>query len=462
MANGFMRRNAKNPICPICGYPGNDYCGRQITSEGEELIVCMRIAKCAAEGLNYFDAYGNCHGKDGNFYLRVGTSRSGNGVFMEASAKKASDERKGISKGNFNAQPFKTPAYVPPTPPTIVDEVKPLPNAQLHKIYSIMAKHLKLEDYHREYLHKEGWTDEMLQTYQVVSFPEKDHTRFNFRKNVKLKCPYRKRLAKLILEELGNPADGLRGVPGAYQTASGEWTFCGPSGIIFWQKDISGNIYRARIRMDYRELNTEILQDASGREYFMDKGIQWYLSMKGAYRILPDGSSEWKKDGNFKGKYRNFSSYAEDENELKNHRIVNIYKNGCQSGNNLSFYYNSQRDDMYICYITEGEKKGAFANYVMRAPFGTLPGVSSWSLLFKGEKGERPIDYLKAMGIKILIIAFDADKTVNADVLAKEQQTIAALKEEDMFVGIAEWDINLGKGLDDLLAAGYKPKYTVC
>ena len=317
MANGFMGRSAHNAICPICGYPGNDYCGRQRTTEGNELIFCMRTAKCAAEGLNYFDANGNCQGKDGNFYLRVGTSRSGNGVYMEASAKMASDERKGIiRKKNSNGKPFKAPEYVPPKPPVIVDEVKPLPNKQLHKIYSIMAKHLKLEDYHREYLRKEGWTDEMLQTYQVVSFPEKDHTRFNFRKDVKLKCPYRKRLAKLILEELGNPPEGLRGVPGAYQTNTGDWTFCGPSGIIFWQKDIDGNIYRARIRMDYRDLNTEILRDASGKEYFMDKGIQWYLSMSGACRILPDGSKEWKKDGNFKGKYRNFSSYVQNKNKL--------------------------------------------------------------------------------------------------------------------------------------------------
>jgi len=461
MANGFLGRSAQNPFCPICGYPGNDYCGRQ-RKDGVELIFCMRTAKCVAEGLNYFNANGDCQGKDGNYYLRVGTSRSGNGVYMEANAKKAYDELNGIRRTSSGYKPSNMPEYTPPEPPVIVDEVKPLSNTKLHIIYSLMAKHLQLEDYHREYLKKEGWTDEMLQKYQVVSFPEKDHTRFAYRKNVKLKCPYRKRLAKLILEELGNPPEGLRGVPGAYQNNAGEWTFCGPSGIIFWQKDIDGNIYRARIRMDYRDLNTEILRDSSGREYFIEKGFTWYLSMKGACRFLPDGSCEWKKDGSFKGKYRNFSSYAEDEEELKNNRIVNIYKNGCQSGNNLGFYINRERDDVHICYITEGEKKGAFANYTMRAPFVTLPGVSSWSLLFKGNKGERPIDRLKAMGIYVLVIAFDADKTVNADVLAKEQATVNAIKEEGMFIGAAEWDMTLGKGLDDLLAAGYKPRYTVC
>ena len=458
MANGFMTRSAENPICPICGYPGNDYCGRRMTSEGLVMIVCMRTHKCVSEGLNYFDAEGNCMGKDGNFYLRVGTSKSGNGCFMEANAKMAYDVAHGIQKKPKN---FKMPEYVAPKPKVVVDEVQPLPPERLHRVYSLMAKHLKLEDWHREYLHRDGWTDEMIEKYQIVSFPEKDFSRFKYRKDVRMKCPYRKKLASLILEDLGNPPEGLRGVPGAYQDKNGNWTFSGPSGIIHWQPDINGNLYGARIRMDWRDQNTEILQE-NGKEYFIENGQKWYLSMKGACRILPDGSKEWKKDGNFKGKYRNLSSYVEDEEELKNNRIVNIYTNGCQSGNKLGYYIDRQRDDMFICFITEGEKKGAFANYKMKAPFVTLPGVSSWSLLFKGDKGSRPIDQLKAMGIQYLVIAFDADKTVNADVLAKEQQTVAAVKEEGMFIGAAEWDINLGKGLDDLLAAGYKPTYTVC
>lgn len=457
MAHGFIVSKTENPICPICGWRGNDYCGRQQTSDGV-LVICKREHRVIAEGINYFDAEGNCMGKDGLYYIRVGRSRSGDPCFMEAEEKLAMDIRKGIVKKPSN---FKMPAYVPPKPKEIVDEVKPLPAEKLHRVYSLMAKHLKLEDWHREYLHKEGWTDEMIAKYQIVSFPEKDYTRFNYRKNVRMKCPYRKKLAALILEDLGNPPEGLRGVPGAYQDKNGNWTFCGRSGIIHWQPDIDGKIYGARIRMDYHDLDGEIYQE-NGKEYFIEEGEKWFLSMKGACRILPDGSKEWKKKEPFKGKYRNLSSYAEDEEEFKKNRIVNVYKNGCRAGNKLGFYIDRQRDDMYVCYIIEGEKKGAFSNYVMKAPFVTLPGVDSWSLLFEGKKGERPIDLLIAMGIKYFIIAFDADKTVNADVLAKEQYTIAAMQEEGVFIGLAEWDINIGKGLDDFLAAGYKPTYSVC
>lgn len=457
MANGFIARSAANAICPICGYPGNDYCGRQQTSDGDELIVCMRTAKCVAEGLNYFNPDGSCMGKDGQYYMRVGTSKSGNACFMEANMKLASDVRKGIVRKPTN---FKMPTYEPPKPKVVVDEVKPLSNKELHRVYSSMARHLKLEDYHRAYLYKEGWTDEMIEKYQVVSFPEKDFSRFKYRKELRLKCPYRKKLAKLVLEDLGNPASGLRGVPGAYMTDNRDWTFSGPSGIIFWQKDIVGNIYRARIRMDYRDLNAVIEQDCNGQEFFIENGQKWFLSMKGAWKELSTGEKEWKKDGAFKGKYRNFSSYVEDEEELKNNRIVNIYKSGCQSGNNLGYYFDRSRDDMYICYITEGEKKGAFANYTMRAPFIALPGVSSWSLLFNGEKGKRPVDRLRDMGIQYFVMAFDADKSVNAAVLEKERQTVEAIKKEGIFIGVAEWDMEHGKGLDDLLAAGYKPRYS--
>lgn len=457
MAHGFISSKTENPICPICGWKGNDHCGKQRTSDGT-LVVCKREHRVIAEGINTFDAEGNCMGKDGRFYIRVGRSRSGDPCFMEAEEKLASDIRKGIVRKPKN---YVMPEYVPPVPKEIVDEVTPLPAEQLHKVYSLMAKHLRLEDWHREYLKKEGWTDAMIEKYKIVSFPEKDFSRFKYRKDKRMKCPYRKELASLVLEELGNPPQGLRGVPGAFLDKNLNWTFNGPSGIIFWQPDLNGNIQGARIRMDWHDLSTEIFNE-NGKEYFVENGEKWYLSMKGAHRVLPDGSKEWKKEGSFKGKYRNMSSYAEDEEELKNNRIVNTFKKGCQSGNKLGYYADQQRDDMHICYITEGEKKGAFSNYIMKAPFITLPGVSSWSLLFKGSKGNRPIDVLKNRGVYYLVIAFDADKTINADVLAREQQTIAAVKEEGMFIGLAEWDMNLGKGLDDLLAAGYKPTYSVC
>lgn len=429
----------KSRRCPICGKP--DYCGFYPTQDGE-IVLCKR------------DTETNRHegrtGYDGRYYMCVGISRGDNRCFMEAVLLKKAMEQHGTND------------FVPrmPEPPTYVDPVEQLPDLLLDKYYRAMMAHLTLENLHREYLHKEGWTDEMIAKYNIVSFPEKDFSRFRYRKDERLKNPYRKRLAKMILEDLGNPADGLKGLPGAFQNGE-DWTFTGPSGIIFWQYNAKHQIVGVRIRMDYTDVNGQVLSDENGK-YYMDKGDKWYLQpMKGVYRLLPDGTRSFRKDGSFKGKYRNFSSFHADEEEEKKNRIVNIYKNGVAAGNKLSFYSDSSRDDMYMAYITEGEKKGAFSNYVMRAPFIALPGVDSWKLLFKGGSGERPVDILKKNGCHVIVVAFDADKATNAMVLSRERKTADALKNEGFILGVASWDINLGKGIDDLLAAGYKPSYEV-
>lgn len=423
--------------CPICGKP--DYCGFYPTMEGE-IVLCKReISAQKNEGRM---------GYDGKYYMCVGISRGDNRCFMDAALLKCAMDKQGTKEVKIHL----------PEEPEYIDPVEQLPDFMLDKMYRVMATKLKLEPMHREYLHNEGWNDEMIEKYMVVSFPEKDFSRFKFRKEEKYVNPYRKRIAKEMLSELGNPVNGLKGLPGAFQQGE-DWTFTGPSGIIFWQYNPQHQIVGARIRMDYMDVRGEILKDANGK-YFIEDGEKWYLQpMKGAYRLLPDGTKSFRKDGNFKGKYRNFSSFHADEEEERKNRIVNIYKNGVAAGNKLSFYSDPARDDMYIAYVTEGEKKGAFSNFKMRAPFVALPGVDSWKLLLKGPKGKRPVDVLKETGCRIIVVAFDADKATNANVLDRERKTVEGLKNEGFILGVASWDINMGKGIDDLLAAGYRPGY---
>lgn len=434
-----VKEASKLRRCPICGKP--DYCGFYPTEDGE-MVLCKRDTET--------QKHEGRLGYDGQFYVCVGISRGDNHCFMEGGLLKKAMEQSGTTE------------YVPrmPDPPTYVDPVEQLPDHMLDKYYRAMLSHLMLEDVHREYLRKEGWTDEMIAKYNIVSFPEKDYSRFKYRKNVRMKNPYRKRLAKDMLSDLGNPVNGLKGLPGAFINGE-DWTFTGPSGILFPQFNPKHQIVGVRIRMDYMNVNGQVMTDAEGT-YFTEQGEKWYLvPMKGAYKLLPDGTRSFRKDGMFKGKYRNFSSFAADEEEEKNNRIVNIYKSGVASGNKLSFYSDCSRDDMYIAYITEGEKKGAYSNFNMRAPFISLPGVDSWKLLFKGKTGERPVDVLKQDGCRIIVVAFDADKATNATVLDRERKTVEALRNEGFILGVASWDIHLGKGIDDLLAAGYKPSYEV-
>ncbi len=59
----------------------------------------------------------------------------------------------------------------------------------------------------------------------------------------------------------------------------------------------------------------------------------------------------------------------------------------------------------------------------------------------------------------MFVIAYDADKAVNNKVLDSEQYAIQALKVEGFSIGVAEWDMRHGKGIDDLLQGGRQPAY---
>ncbi len=62
--------------------------------------------------------------------------------------------------------------------------------------------------------------------------------------------------------------------------------------------------------------------------------------------------------------------------------IKNTYKYGCESKNHASYYYKGG-DCGNICLITEGEKKGQYANFRLNIPVWSLPGVNSYGLLFE-------------------------------------------------------------------------------
>ena len=47
------------------------------------------------------------------------------------------------------------------------------------------------------------------------------------------------------------------------------------------------------------------------------------------------------------------------------------------------------------------------------------------------------------------------------DVRALETAKLQKLKEEGFTVGVAEWNIEHGKGIDDLLCNGYRPQYVL-
>lgn len=409
--------------CPICGR--TDWCGIMQSDYGYPLYVCQRSS----------DKWLN-----DPLYVQIGTSESGSTTWCHVDNCKKHSERKQNSE------------YVR-RPKTYIDFSRVLPNDKLHEIYSAMDKLLKLEDFHREYLHREGWSDELIERHHIVSLPEADYLRFKKRDQGAARQsynPYRRTLGSKLAEQFGS----LAGVPGAYlkETKDGSyWTFHGRSGILFPIYDSEGKQYRKRIRLDYEDSADMIGRDEYGR-YFFDDNEKLYITMSGIKKVSDGVLVTARRDA----KYNNLASKREEEDDSF---VINKLKYGCEAGNNLSLYCTSQ-DDYFCAYITEGEKKGMFGNYRLHSPFITLPGVNSYSKLLESE-GKKMLEVLKDRGTKCLIVAFDADKAVNERVLKCETETVRVLKDLGFSIGVAEWNGDEGKGIDDALLNGAKISFVV-
>jgi len=348
---------------------------------------------------------GNISGYDSKLYVFVKVTDLGNYMFEEITQRINRKGKKFISNDNFfNYKPKKVVKSEP--------EILAWTNERLNKVYRKMLNLLVLEPRHKQYLLNEGWTEAEILHFCIKSMPPTDADRKS--NNVVTDNPKRYTIAQELFKEFGT----LDGVPGAYYVEnekSGFWTLAGSEGIIFPIIDIEDNIYRLRIRLDN-----------------------------------PPSTG---------GKYRNLSSHHLKE---LNGAMVNIYNKGCSSGNHLSIEdsFCKNKLDYTLCYITEGEKKAKIVNSRLKAPCISVPGVSSYMLLFeKDSTGKSIIQKMLEKGTKMFVVAFDADKATNKNVSDCEKHILENLEKEGVQRGIANWNIDLGKGIDDVLLKGYAIQY---
>lgn len=370
---------SKKAPCPICGKP--DYCCTVPSRDGMGIFfICKR------------EKSGNNVGE----YAFVCNTKQGNAMYQHYTQHEKSKEE---WKKNHFSKPVSFKKNTVEEPKEMV-----LPNPKLNAIYRDFLSMLVLEAKDRKYLNEEGISDDMIEKYHIVSYPESDKYRFEHKGEYFSRNPWRKTIAAKLVEKYGT----LDGVPGAYRKQDGTWSFSGKGGILFPLYDLYGNLYRLRIRLN----------------------------------------DPYAPDGTFLGKYHNFSSSGKE--------------GGTSANNNLGFFIQDVTN-YDICFLTEGEKKGIIGNEKMKVPIITFPGVSSFAkILDATENGERYIDVLKRMGVRIIVIAFDADKSYNKNVLNCEQNAVQLLKNAGFMVMLANWDIEHGKGLDDLINNGYKPSFSLC
>src|SRR5262245_6130820 len=98
--------------------------------------------------------------------------------------------------------------------------------------------------------------------------------------------------------------------------------------------------------------------------------------------------------------------------------------------------------------LTEGELKADVATALSGLLTISVPGVAMW---------RKAIPVLQDLRAAQVFLAFDADWRINPHVAQALGQAAFALGTAGYEVQVETWDPALGKGIDDLLAAGYTP-----
>jgi hypothetical protein len=101
-----------------------------------------------------------------------------------------------------------------------------------------------------------------------------------------------------------------------------------------------------------------------------------------------------------------------------------------------------------IVRLTEGELKADVATALSGLLTVAIPGVVLW---------HRALPVLQALGLQRVLLSFDADWRTNPHVAQALGQVAFALVKAGYEVQVESWDPTLGKGIDDLLAAGHTP-----
>jgi hypothetical protein len=353
-----------------------------------------------------------------------------------------------------------------------VDAVDPLPPEELDRYYRAFLDKLILEDKHKRVLESEwgkvpGLMDGILNTYPIRSLPPYDYLRFSSKERLRNKS--RKRIISELVEALGCP----RGIRGFYEKREGQWEIACKGGILYPEMDTAGRIVGLRYADDYPDVNDidgngDLRGTYSYGKPDEESPVGWYYTpVDGDKRLVwtfgnPDNEISLNvkgyPPGKVKGKYKAVSSYrmVRENEDSDTITYKNSYKNGCVHITRPSVY-KKPGDNPSVVYVTEGEKKAIVANMMLKAPVISVPGVGSIKFLFE-TVGMELLKELETEGMTVMVICFDADKAENKKVLQAEGKGVQAAIANGYNIAIGEWNGAWGKGLDDTLLIGVKPK----
>jgi AAA domain/3'-5' exonuclease/Domain of unknown function (DUF3854) len=104
--------------------------------------------------------------------------------------------------------------------------------------------------------------------------------------------------------------------------------------------------------------------------------------------------------------------------------------------------------DLSIVRLTEGELKADVTTALAGMLTVSTPGVSSW---------RQALEVASSLGSGVVHLAFDADAKQKEQVARALRESYRTLKERGFEVLLETWPRELGKGIDNLLAAGHEP-----
>lgn len=427
---GRIIKVSRTQPCPICGKP--DYCFWKEREKDPDLfnLYCNRTSEAIGNILT---------GVDGKEYISI--YQNTRGTVFESVTQREERSKCRVEGTKTERKNIKQHC--------VIDSINPLPNEKLDEVYRCIMTNLPLYKHHADYLLNEGWNMDLIKKHHICSFPAENIKKLP---SSLQKIPSRENLAKKVMEELS--LRSLAGVPGAYLSESGKWTFLSKSGIVFPVYDENGLISRIRVRLDYLDLLVKLKEDNKGY-FYEDNGERVDITMSGPLKETQNGIIRIRF-ASHEGKYRNFSSYALNEEAYKNGFIENIFNKGCEAKNQLLFSFGAG-DDPTTFWIIEGEKKAIFSNSILKQPFIGLSGVNDFGRLIKPRNGKTALQIMKERGAKNCVIAYDADRYHNSAVMMFMNNLADLLQKEDFKVFIADWNEADGKGLDDLLSSRKLP-----
>lgn len=338
-------------------------------------------------------------------------------------------------------------------------EIPPAPLDQRHKVYHKLLTLLTLNTEDMENLMKRGLTEEQI-------------TKLGYKS-----CPTKAQIPEII-EAIEKDGLELKGIPGFYKRY-GKYTMMLANGFFIPYRSLNGKIQGLQIRRKGDE-NITVDQDIS----FTDT-VDYTIKVRNnnpypiTLRVLdsiPEGAvvddekTTTGYDIDNSGTIRWEHHFGIDEEHIfayslhtsvlpnANAKVVvqpryiwftSGNKNGGTPATNYTHFVGKLRD---IMYLTEGALK-ADITYCLSDKnkcFVAVPGITSIKNM------PEIFRYFKTHGVKEIRIVFDMDRIYNERVMEAIEKVKEIASAAELEYSVPEWDITMGKGIDDFTLAYLK------